>query len=240
MSRCYCVSLDLGQKQDHSAAAVLERAWWWPRAKAWTFMSNLPEKRSRDALRDEGDLFAPEGVEAFHAMPLQLLHIERFPIGTPYPDIVSAVSSLLEKLMTRTYDDINFVVDCTGVGAPIVDLFRRRDHLPPAVAITITGGVEVVERNGLDMSVPKRDLVMAAVAAIETGKLSWPATMPHRDLLEGELRSFQMKYSKTGHEMFEAERREHDDLVLSFAMAVWYLVTQTPRHRLFLFGGGEE
>jgi hypothetical protein len=220
--------------------AVLERAWWWKRTGAWAFMSDLPDRRTRDLLRDEGDIFAPDGVEAFHAMPLRLSHLKRYPIGIPYPDIVSEVSALLEKLMDVTDDDINFVVDCTGVGAPIVDLFRRQEDLPPPVALTITGGVEVVERNGLDMSVPKRDIVMSAVAAVETGKVSWPATLPDLNLLVSELKSFQMTYSKTGHELFLAERKEHDDLVLAVSMGIWYLVYQTPRHRIFTGSNWDE
>src|SRR4030095_5703481 len=115
MTRCYCVSLSLRQKQDFSAVAVLERAWWWKRANngagGWGYMSDLGEKQAVDRLREEGTVLAPrpEGTraESFHAMPLRLLDIKRWPKGTAYPDIVSDVSGLLEKLQARTWDDIN-------------------------------------------------------------------------------------------------------------------------------------
>jgi hypothetical protein len=49
----------------------------------------------------------------------QVGHLEREPLGTPYPDIVAHVGRLLRKL--PGYPEL--VIDCTGVGRPIFEMF---------------------------------------------------------------------------------------------------------------------
>ena len=53
----------------------------------------------------------------------QVGHLERFPLGTPYPDIVRAIVSLTER--PELHGDWQLVVDAKGVGRPVVDLLRE-------------------------------------------------------------------------------------------------------------------
>src|SRR5687768_14128442 len=48
-------------------------------------------------------------------------HLERFELGTPYPTIVSHVAAMLE---TPALCGSVLVLDATGVGRPVVDMFR--------------------------------------------------------------------------------------------------------------------
>src|SRR5689334_10930492 len=63
-------------------------------------------------------------------------HLERPPLGTKYTAIVEQVQALMqqEPLSPQT----PLVVDKTGVGAGVVDMFKAADLYPRA--ITITGG----------------------------------------------------------------------------------------------------
>jgi hypothetical protein len=51
---------------------------------------------------------------------LQVVHLERLPLGTSYPDIVRRVKSLLltPKLSCKS----SLIVDYTGCGRPVVDM----------------------------------------------------------------------------------------------------------------------
>src|SRR5262249_45729100 len=72
--------------------------------------------------------------------------------------------------------------------------------------------------------VPKRDLVSAVQATLQTKRLKIATALPETVTLTRELQAFRVKVNvATGHESFEAWReRDHDDLVLAVALAVWY------------------
>ena len=67
---------------------------------------------------------------------IALTHVERLPLGLPYPDVVERVCGLLQSGAMQ--GRVTLVVDETGVGAPVVDLLRRRVGCPIA-PVTITG-----------------------------------------------------------------------------------------------------
>lgn len=48
--------------------------------------------------------------------------LQRFELGTPYPDIVERVTGLFQRDELK---DQSLVIDATGVGEPVVDMFRR-------------------------------------------------------------------------------------------------------------------
>jgi hypothetical protein len=53
---------------------------------------------------------------------LQLRHLERVPIGTPYPDVVRRVVEITRSpLLTGP---VHLAVDNTGVGAAVMDLLH--------------------------------------------------------------------------------------------------------------------
>src|SRR6516164_1545671 len=79
-------------------------------------------------------------------------HLERLPLGTPYPAIVAHVGRLLTKLPGHP----ELVIDFTGVGRPVFDMFRYSGISP--IGVLITGGMTEAQ-NGLICSAPKLDLV---------------------------------------------------------------------------------
>jgi hypothetical protein len=150
-------------------------------------------------------------------------HLQRFKLGTPYPDIVTRVYEMIVKL-----PDSVLTVDHTGVGRPVVDLFRASGLNP--IAVTITGGDTVNHEAGL-WRVPKRDLVGVLTVAFQNGTLKIAEALPDAKTLIDELLNFKVKINvKTAHDSYEAWREGvHDDLVLSVAMAVWAAQFYRPR-----------
>jgi hypothetical protein len=58
-------------------------------------------------------------------------YLERLPLGTPYPGIVAYIGRLLGKL-----PGAELVIDFTGVGRPVFDMFRFSGITPTGVLIT--------------------------------------------------------------------------------------------------------
>ena len=110
------------------------------------------------------------------------------------------------------------IVDGTGVGAPVVDMFKRSGlYLIP---IVIHGGGQITRDKTL--RVPIRDLVGILQVLLQTKRLKIAAGLPDVRTLVEELLNFQVKISDVGHDSYGVWREGvHDDLVLAVAMACW-------------------
>lgn len=202
----YTVGLDLGQSRDFSALVVVERLEVFSGRTAYHLL--------------EGEVADPD--ERY-----DVRHIERFQLGTPYPAVVERTGELLEARPLR--GEAVPVVDATGVGRAVVDLFTeayRQGRLGTfsPVPVTITGGQDA---HGLH--VPKRDLVGRLQALLQTGRLKIAQGLLLADVLTKELLNFRAKITKSGADTYEAWRAsDHDDLVLALALACWYRHTHAP------------
>src|SRR5580704_7605977 len=87
------------------------------------------------------------------ALPL----LTRWPLGTPYPEVVAAVKRTAEILPKPV-----LVVDATGVGEALVDLFRQA-ALPvdELVSVTVTAGQGAHKAAWDRWSCPRKDLAGA-------------------------------------------------------------------------------
>ena len=192
------IGVDLGQVSDFTALAVLEQP--------------VPARRWQDP--------------AWPAPPVYALrHIERVPLGTPYPDVVRRVLAVLEA---PGLSDVTLIVDQTGVGRAVVDLLRdalaRRTrgqalYFWPA---TITAGQTATTTNDGALHVPKKDLIAALQLLLQKRRLQIARALPFAETLVKELENFRVKITPAGNEVFEAWREgQHDDLVLAVALAAW-------------------
>ena len=194
----FYVGLDLGQSNDYTALAVVERT---------------------------------KAGETGDAPDLHLRYLERYPLRTPYPEMVARVAALVEDpqlrsthldsfLGHRVLEEPELLVDATGVGRPVVDLFKERGLRYKA--ITITGGNTVTGFAG-GYGVPKRDLIGALEVPFHSGRLKVAAGLRLWETLRAELQTFRRKVSlTTGMDTYEHWREsDHDDLVLAAALACW-------------------
>ena len=151
----------------------------------------------------------------FHAR-----HLERFPLGTPYPAIVAAVARVLKRAPLSSGTP-RLAVDETGVGAPVVDLFRQARLNAVLHPIHITGGATVNYDRGVEY-VPKRNLVSVVQVALQTDKLKIAEALPEAGTLVRELQDFQVKITEAANDTYGAWREgAHDDLVLAVALALY-------------------
>jgi hypothetical protein len=221
----HTVGVDLGQSRDFTSVAVLQEAYWltakqaWlvgrPEEAGWVWPSQLPSPRVIDEARSsnyyEGRPPNP---------PLALVHLDRYELHTPYPEIVERVGKLIQTPPLRLACT-PLVVDGTGVGAPVIDMMHQAGLGPTSV--TITAGF-TVNHDPYDGSyrVPKRDLISTMSVLLEQRRLRIPTSLPNADLLTKELQEFRRTVTKVGTDTYAAERDRHDDMVLSIALAAWH------------------
>ncbi|HEY2909027.1 MAG TPA: hypothetical protein VGI99_02215 [Gemmataceae bacterium] len=143
-----------------------------------------------------------------------VLHLHRWKLGTKYTDIVSD----LDGWFSTHLHGSTLVIDGTGVGRAVVDLIDAAQLKAKVEAYSITCG-----KNPGVGTVPKIDLVGAVQAALQTKRLEISGKLVLCETLTKELEMFRVKVTSDRNETFSAWRvRDHDDLVLALALAVWY------------------
>lgn len=187
-TRRFFVGLDLGQRRDYTALIVLERIvtpFW---GEQWIHARNNETCTRR----------------------LHVRMAEKVRLGTPYPEIVEWVESILKRpeFERRTA----LTVDATGVGAPVVDLLRKAKLGANLVAVTITGGNNQQAHNPSTGTIPRHVLLTALQLAIQRDEIEIADSCAQAEALRQELRHLKLDGTIYGH---------HDDLSIALALAVW-------------------
>jgi hypothetical protein len=201
----YFLGLDLGQTRDFTALAVLER----------------------QPPTDAGTVVEPPEYA--------LRHLHRFPLGTPYTEIVPAVAALVRS---GPMAESPVVVDQTGVGRAVVDMLRQSAGW--VVPVTITGGHAVTGAEDGSFHVPKKELVTCLQVSMQSRRLRIARTLHEAAVLVRELQQFQVKITTAANETFGVWREgQHDDLVLAVALACWWAERNPPPGEGAFGGEGE-
>jgi hypothetical protein len=148
----------------------------------------------------------------------QVRHLERFPLGTSYVEIVERVDDIFRR---NELADTTLAVDQTGVGRAVLDMITQRGVRAAITPVTITAGHKATKAED-GWHVPKKDLVSVLQVALQSGRLKIASGLRHAKLLTKELATFRVKITAAANETFEAWREgDHDDLVLAVGLAVW-------------------
>jgi hypothetical protein len=139
--------------------------------------------------------------------------------GASYPDIVIKIAALLKA--PPLAGNSNLVLDQTGCGRPIFDMFVKAGLKP--TGISIHGG-DAVSHEGNSWRVPKRDLVGILQVLLQTNRLKVASKLKLGPVLQAEMLNFRVKIDPaTAHDSYSSWREsDHDDLVLSTALACWW------------------
>ncbi|MFN7925141.1 MAG: terminase family protein [Bryobacteraceae bacterium] len=198
----FYIGLDLGQRRDYSAVAVIE------------------------VLVTPTDQINKVDFSRILEVRYRLRHLDRIPLQTPYPETVDYVIDLLA--VAGIEYRANLIVDATGVGNAFLDILKKSRPKAKVQAITITGGQS---QNGTEynLNVPKRDLVQSLQVMLRQGRLEIAKETPHTKSLTKELANMERHISDSGHVSFAPSKStEHDDLVMATTLASWGAL----KHRL--------
>ena len=150
-------------------------------------------------------------------------HLERLPLGTPYPQVVERIARITDQVRARTGERPAVFVDSTGVGQPIVDLLRGQAQSGVIVPVTFTAGdrrTETWEDGYLRVSLGKAFMVSKLQALLGSGRLHLPRTR-EAGVLTKELLNYELRVDQDGREKAGAFRvGTHDDLVTAVGLAV--------------------
>jgi hypothetical protein len=216
----YLVGLDLGQASDFTALCILERTKPDPAGDR-----GFQADRQLEKLAAAGSIHLPPGYVPTYRRPqpskenrYAVRHLERFELGTSYPDIVQRVVELFAE---PTLAHQTLVVDQTGVGRAVVDLLVKARPKATIRPITITAGNADIP-DGAGWHVPKKELVGVLQVLMQTRRLQVASRLRLARVLLKEFETFRVKITASANETFGSWReRDHDDLVLAVALAAW-------------------
>lgn len=198
------VGLDLGQRQDHSALALLDLQWNYVGRCAATYEW----------------VFEP-------TLTLRALH--RFPLNTSYIDVQEMLIDFLSEIDTRFSHTVaprrELVIDAGGPGGPMVDWLRR--SLPRGVElkpVIITSGHS--ERRHPDgyFTIPRRTLITELILMVNYRTITIPPGLRHWDDLVNEMLRIR---GENGHPVSDG----HDDLVMALGLGANAVTKLVPELR---------
>jgi hypothetical protein len=198
------VGVDLGQSTDPTAISVMNHRVL--PLDRWHMIEKTQTRRQKKA-------------EHF-----DVRHLERLPLGMSYPQQIQRVVNLLGRSPLNALRP-KLVIDETGVGRPVGDMFDAAGLWPNR--ITITAGLDATQHGGNTWHVPKGLLISNIEAHSHSGELRIAAAANDAAALKEELKDFKRKISEAGRTTYAARVGAHDDLVLSVAITLW-MATQGP------------
>lgn len=138
--------VDLGQKADPSAIVLLE-------VEERPVPGELERIGAAHLDKEIQDAIVAAGQWKAHILKMEkhytARHINRMPLGTPYTAVAKAIEDIDEKIRRRENGETcTYVVDATGLGAPVIDLLRENIESARIKAAYLTGGIEAQDRAG--------------------------------------------------------------------------------------------
>ncbi len=205
----YCIGVDLGQSNDYTALAIVEKI------------------RSGN----------PQRLGALHLRHLERYPL-RTPYPEIANEVAALVKSehlvtyTTDEMLNRITLYPELVVDQTGVGPPVTSLLRERGLTFRSVIVTASD--DAYPGRGV-YRVPKRDLVSALEVSLQIGMLQVAEGLQLWPVLREEMLNVRRKVDlRTTHDALEHWREsESDDLVLAVCLACWGAAR--PRQQLFNF-----
>jgi len=190
------IGIDIGQQRDPTAIAVAEIAYRTPE----TALGNDPSKKESHFL---------------------VRHLERLPLGTPYPQVARRLCEICQSVNQRCGQRPEVFVDATGVGKPIVDILEASSPEAHLWSVIFTHGDRRTEnRHERRVTLGKAHLVSRLQALLQCGRLHLPATAEARALAK-ELLDYEIRVDENAHARYGAFRvGTHDDLVTAIGLAV--------------------
>jgi hypothetical protein len=208
----WVVGVDLGQASDPTAVAVLEHL-------AGVLDPNSEYERHTGTSR----------LRQTPAMQVNVKHLQRLPLGLSYPSVIQTVKDLLARQPLCGYDDVKpatLVLDDTGPGRPVGDVFVESGLRP--VRVCITSGEAVTPMSGNRWNVSKTVLISTVDAMLHCGTLRFAAALSDAEAMRSELKDFRRKLSDAGRSTYAARTGAHDDLVLAVAIGCWFINRPPP------------
>lgn len=204
------IGIDIGQVADPTAIAVCELQW-----------------RTAERMGPASPAYLDHWITR---------HLERLKLGTPYPDIVKRLVSIIgtvrdmvlkanEKLdkPDQDYPDFQVFVDATGVGRPVTDMLKVAGV--KIIPVFFVWGPKRIEQQDQfskepQISLGKAFMVSRLQSLLQTTRLHLPRTAESK-ILTRELLDYEIRVNDKAKDTYGAFKvGTHDDLVTALGLAV--------------------
>jgi hypothetical protein len=144
LSQSTLVGVDFGKRADYSALTIMER------------LAAEP-----GGIRPLGRIWPPTRP---HAPATYICHaLHRWPLGTSYSRVVQDVVQVVKT--QRFPRPLTLLVDGTGPGVAVLDLFEPYILQPRPIGVVVTNGYETTKKTAWEWHTPKSSLVVHLQAA---------------------------------------------------------------------------
>jgi Terminase RNaseH-like domain len=155
------------------------------------------------------------GREEIHFL---VRHLERLPLGTPYPAVADRVAEVVATVRNRSRDTLRLYVDATGVGQPLIDLLASRGLT--VVATYFTHGDQRTQVDSRTVRLGKAYLVSRLQMLLQSARVHLPRTA-EAEALAAELMDYEIRVDENANDKYGAFKTgAHDDLVTALGLAV--------------------
>lgn len=212
------VGVDIGQKRDPTAIAVVDGA-----RRQVEPVELVPEQRIMYALDGPPPRMVPKTEPHY-----EVRYLDRLPLGTPYPEVGRRVVEICAGLSGRSREGVDLwclYVDATGVGQPVVDVLiaegiQRHVQLVPVYFTYGDRRLESTE-GGHHVTLGKAWLVSRLQVLLQGGRLHLPPDHREAAALARELADYEIHVDENANEKYGAFKvGAHDDLVTAIGLAV--------------------
>jgi hypothetical protein len=149
-------------------------------------------------------------------------HVERLPIGTPYPAVATRAAEIADKLRERTRTAPDLFLDATGVGTPVFDALKAARVWATLYPVFFNHGDRLVwEQSGdlVQVKLGKAWLVSRLQSLFQHNRLHLPDT-PETTVLAKELSDYEIRVDEDANDKYGAFKvGTHDDLVTALGLA---------------------
>ena len=204
----WVLSVDLGQVNDYTAISIIERV-------------DMPMPTI-----DGGDWMDKYNRQKMQDPVFKVVYLYRFPLGTTYFDIRDEVVRMLQKQPLKS-NGCKLVIDKTGIGIPIAEIFKQGGLKPIGITVT-SGGKDKAVSGGYHVA--KINLIGRTQGIFQARRLKVSPKLKEGQTLVKEMQNFVPTVSpNSGNVTFAARSGGNDDLVLSVSAGV-YVLAGGPNH----------
>ena len=155
-------------------------------------------------------------------------YLKRFTLSMLYSGIAAKLVKTDESLKKIAAEKgkeaiISYVLDATGIGAPICELVDSKLPLADVKRVYITGRINTTEGSEYnEYHVPKGQLISGLMAAFDSKSIYTTRRSKEIDQIVIELAEFEIYVIESGRDIFDDRGKgHHADLVIALALAVW-------------------
>lgn len=147
-----------------------------------------------------------------------LIYIKKYKLKTSYVTVVKDIYTLISNSPILIGSPI--VIDATGVGRPVVDMFL--DVGTNLISATITSGMVSNWKTVSEVTIPKKEIASVLQVVLQNRRLKIPSDLEGLPDLQREFLNFKVSISNRGGSSFNASSGYHDDIVMSLGLAIWF------------------